>query len=151
MPRRLRTTSTSSRRAQLIPRRASRATGKSKYFEPPTDEEKDSSFEDADERSADSASVTSETDFDEPARKRAKATLKKALSPKTAKKSPPKRKKKGGEEEEQPWETFIPKEATPEAGDVQYRDEGIHPSTLQFLKGPTFSCGLVDGCRSSKE
>ena len=146
MPRRLRNTSTpaSPRNARSTRKRASRAAEKSKYFEPPTDDEKDS-FENEEESSPGSASDTSETDFDEPARKKSKVTPKKAVSPKTAKKSQPKRKKKG-EEEEEPWETFIPKEATPEAGNVEYRDDGIHPNTLQFLKGGIFSCGRVDEC-----
>jgi hypothetical protein len=119
------------------PRRASRANEKSKYFEPPTDDddEKDSlSFDDADKSSSEeSAPVTSETDVAEPPRKRSRATPKKGVSPKNAKKSPTKGKTKGQEEE--PWETFIPKEATPEAGDVEYREDGIHPNTLQFLTG----------------
>jgi hypothetical protein len=140
MPRPAKTPSNPSPQTKRLPRRASKANEKSKYFEPPSDDdEEDSSFDDkgGEQSSSDSASVTSETDLDEPVRKKAKTTPRKAVSPKGAKKGTPSKKK----EEEEPWETFIPNEATPEAGDVDYQDERIHPNTLKFLNGlPHFTC-----------
>jgi hypothetical protein len=144
MPRPAKPASNPSPQTKRLPRRASKANEKSKYFEPPSDDdEQDSSFDDKDgeQSSSDSASVTSETDLDEPVRKKAKTTPRKAVSPKAPKKGTPRKKK---EEEEEPWETFIPKEATPEAGDVDYQDDRIHPNTLKFLKGFPL-CTWVDG------
>jgi hypothetical protein len=112
---------------------------KSKYFEPDSDED-DSPFEDAEsDPTSESESPLSETDEDEPPKKKSKITPKKATPKTTPKKTAPKsRLSKGGKEaseDEEPWETFIAKEDTPEVGDVPYRDETIHPNTLQFLKG----------------
>ena len=135
MPRVARAPSNPSPQTKRLPRAASKANEKSKYFEAPSDDEdEDSSFDDKDgeQSSSGSASVTSETDVEEAPRKKAKVTPRKAVSPKGAKKGTPRKKKV---EEEEPWETFIPKEATPEAGDVDYQEERIHPNTLKFLKG----------------
>src|SRR5277367_2150414 len=96
MPRPTKPASKPPPQTKRLPRRASKANEKSKYFEPPSDDdEQDSSFDDKDgeQSSSDSASVTSETDLDEPVRKKAKTTPRKAVSPKTAKKSTPKKKK----------------------------------------------------------
>jgi hypothetical protein len=136
MPRPAKTPSNPSPQTKRLPRRASKANEKSRYFEPPSDDDEEgSSFDDKDVEpsSSDSASVTSETDLDEVPRKKAKTTPRKTVSPKSATKGTPRKKKE--EDEEEPWETFIPKEATPEAGDVDYQDERIHPNTLKFLKG----------------
>ena len=111
---------------------------KSKYFEPDSDED-DSPFEDAEPDPTSESESLSETDEDEPPKKKSKITPQKASSKTTPKKTAPKsRLSKGGKEvseDEEPWETFIAKEDTPEVGDVPYRDETIHPNTLQFLKG----------------
>jgi hypothetical protein len=37
--------------------------------------------------------------------------------------------------DEEPWETFIPKEPSPDAGDMEYQNSTIHPNTLHFLEG----------------
>jgi hypothetical protein len=114
----------------------------SKYFEPATSEE--SSFSEVSSAHSPSPASTSplETSDDDndvaPPRKKAKVTRKKQGSQKsTPKKVTPRKKGKKDEEhdEEEPWETFVPKEDTPEAGDVSYKNETIHPNTLQFLKG----------------
>jgi len=112
---------------------------KSKYFEPDTDED-DSSFEDDEpDPTSESESPFSETDEDEPPKKRSRVTPQKAIPKTSPKKTAPKsRLSKGGKEvseDEGPWESFIAKEDTPEAGDIPYREETIHPNTLQFLKG----------------
>ena len=123
---------------KMLPSRT-RNKEKSKYFGPDTDE-RDSSFDDDElEPHMESESALSETDEDEPPRKKSKVTPKKATKKDTPKKHIAKGRlsKRGREvsEDEGPWETFIPKEDTPEAGDVPYQDETIHPNTMQFLKG----------------
>ena len=37
--------------------------------------------------------------------------------------------------DDEPKQIFIPKEPSPDAGDVAYQDSRIHPNTLEFLKG----------------
>jgi hypothetical protein len=106
------------------------------------------SFDDSEgDTTSESESSLSDTEEDEPPRKKNKVTPKKQTprnTPKTTPKTTPKkstaksRLSKGGKEvseDEEPWETFIAKEDTPEAGDIPYRDETIHPNTLHFLKG----------------
>jgi len=39
------------------------------------------------------------------------------------------------ESDEEPWETFVPKEPSPDAGDMDYQNSTIHPNTLHFLTG----------------
>ena len=91
---------------------------KSRYFEPPTD---DGEFDD-------NAGPSEPEDEEQPKtklirKKPAKTTIRKG-----------KRKMEESEDEE-PWETFVPKEDTPDAGDVEYNNDTIHPNTLQFLRG----------------
>lgn len=91
---------------------------KSKYFDPPTD---DGEFDDN--------AGPSEPEYDEQPKKN--PARKKPTKP-----TPQKGKQKTEEsEDEEPWETFVPKEDTPDAGDVEYKNDTIHPNTLQFLRG----------------
>jgi hypothetical protein len=144
------------KRTQSARRRTQNANNddKSKYFDTDSDEN-DLSFDEDDlEDTDESESSFSETDEDEPPKKRVKVSPKKATpktTPKAAKTAPKtgagkSRLSKGGKEvseDEEPWETFIPKEDTPDAGDTKYQDESIHPNTLHFLKG-TSPCYLFD-------
>ena len=50
-------------------------------------------------------------------------------------------KNKSAKSDEEPWETFVPKEDTPDAGDIPYRNNTIHPNTLQFLRGKSVLSG----------
>ena len=83
--------------------------------------------------------TASETEEDEPPKKRSKATPTKGTKKTPPKKVRPKGRSSKGKDEksgsEEPWETFIPKEPTPDAGDVEYHDTMIHPNTMKFLKG----------------
>jgi hypothetical protein len=128
--------------AKSTPKRSPRnsANKKSKYFESASEQE-DSSF-DEDDATADldseSEAPATETEEDEPPKKKSKTTPKKGVS-----KVPPKKtvsrgrlsKKDEVESDEEPWETFVPKEDTPEVGDVPYKNHTIHPNTLKFLEG----------------
>jgi hypothetical protein len=137
---------------QSTPKRPLRARNneKSKYFESVTEEE-ESEF-DGEESSAESAESFSEVE-DEPPQKKVKttpkstpkSTPKKNTTPKSASKgkaSKSKNRDVSEDEDEEPWETFIPKEVTPDAGDVEYSDSSIHPNTLQFLRGITYMNGV---------
>jgi hypothetical protein len=77
-----------------------------------------------------------ETEDEEPPKKKSKVTPKKSSS----KKPTPKKTISKDESDEEPWETFVPKEGTPDAGDRPYTPNTIHPNTLQFLKGTTIHC-----------
>jgi hypothetical protein len=124
-------------KVQTTPTRSSRArpNKKSKYFEPSSDDG-DSSFDDDKlEPTPDSDSVVpSETEEDEPPKKKTKVTPKKPTPQKSTQKLKSSREKKEYSVEE-PWETFIPKEDTPDSGDVAYENSTLHPNTLSFLKG----------------
>ena len=121
---------------------------KSKYFQSTTDED-DSTFDEFDSSESDEEdSFTSESEDDEPPAKKAKVTPKKNGKVVTPKKEitkvTPKRKKEESEEPEEPWETFVPKEDTPDAGDIPYDDSCIHPNTLLFLAGNFYLlCDLI--------
>ena len=132
--------STTSRtnKPRSVPKRSSRArrNEKSKHFETPSEDE-DSSFDDATvDPTSESEPAPSESEEDEPPKKKKKSTSKKGIVKTTPQKRTGKGKsKKEEDEDEEPWETFVPKEATPDAGDVEYQNNTIHPNTLQFLKG----------------
>jgi len=114
----------------------SRNTAKSKYFEPPTDDEDSSYDEGVDEVSSDSSVEDIESE-EEPPKKKPKTTPNKKVTPKKSppNKSPGRGRSKKEDSDEEPWETFVPKEASPEVGDIDYEPSKIHPNTLQFLKG----------------
>jgi hypothetical protein len=123
-----------------------RSNKKSKYFEASTDED-DSSFDnEVIDSSGEESPLPSDTDADEPPKKKSKVTPKKAANTATPKnknvaRSELSKGKKEESEEEEPWETFIPKEDTPDSGDIPYEDSRIHPNTLQFLRGMSYiSC-----------
>jgi hypothetical protein len=127
------------------PLRAAKNSEKSKYFESATEEE-ESDFLDAEPSEESDSSLTEEDEEEEePPKKKAKSTPKstpqKNATPKSV--STTAKKKKNVSEDEDPWETFIPKEDTPEAGDVEYSDSTIHPNTLQFLRGISVKAGLT--------
>jgi len=114
---------------------------RSKYFEPATSEE--SSFSDvpsaANSPTSSSPVESSDDDDDAPPRKKSKVTPKKETPKKVTPKKTSQRKKvkeeEKNEEDEEPWETFVPRDDTPDAGDIPYKNETIHPNTLQFLEG----------------
>jgi hypothetical protein len=105
-------------------------TERSKYFEPPTDDDEDSSFDEQPDLT-ESESLPTVTDDEEPPKKKSKPTPR-ATPKKAASKG---RKSNGGKSDEEPWETFVPKEDTPDAGGISYNNTTIHPNTLHFLKG----------------
>ena len=114
---------------------------RSKYFDSTTDED-DSTFDELDSSDSDEEdSFTSESEEDEPPAKKIKVAPKKSvngsISKKAIAKSPDGRKKK--EQSEELWETFVPKEDTPDTGDIPYEDSCIHPNTLLFLAGSVLS------------
>ena len=119
---------------------------RSKYFELPTDDDEVSSFDQKSEPS-DSDSLPAETEDDEPPKKKSKSTpqvIIKATPKKTiATKVVSKKRKSNEESDEEPWETFIPKEDTPDAGDILYTSTMIHPNTLHFLKGIILRMKLI--------
>jgi hypothetical protein len=109
----------------------------SKYFAPESDDG-GPSLSSKKEPTSDSDSLTQESE-EEPPMKKSKVTARKGsikTSPKQIiSKNRLSRGKKEASGEEEPWETFIPKEATPDSGDVPYDNAKIHPNTLEFLKG----------------
>jgi hypothetical protein len=126
--------STTPKKPQPTPTRPLRARGneKSKHFEPSSDEDGSSFDDDELEPTSESELTPSETEEDEPPRKKSKVTPKKTVTPQKSTKG---RRGKKEESIEELWETFIPKEDTPDAGDVPYENSRIHPNTLHFLKG----------------
>ena len=70
---------------------------------------------------------------DEPPKKKSKVSPKKATPQKSTQKSKSSKEKEDSDEE--PWETFVPKEDTPDSGNVSYENSTLHPNTLSFLKG----------------
>jgi hypothetical protein len=128
--------------AKSKPKRSPRnsANKKSKYFES-ANEQEDSSF-DEDDATADLTSESevpaAKTEDDEPPKKKSKTTPKKGVSKISRKKTVARgraSKKEDVESDGEPWETFVPKEDTPEVGDVPYKNHTIHPNTLKFLEG----------------
>jgi len=71
------------------------------------------------------------TNDEEPPKAKSKPTQH-ATTKKAASKG---RKSSGGEYDEELWKTFVPKEDTPDAGDISYNNTMIHPNTFHFLKG----------------
>ena len=111
---------------------------KSKHFENENDGDKSFIHDDL--------NVTSESnnfmsESEEPPKKKTKRSLKNASLKITrksaAKKGPLKtRLPKGGEDsDDELWESFIPRQKTPDIGDVEYQNSTIHHNTLQFLRG----------------
>jgi hypothetical protein len=126
---------------QLASRAARKVDKKSKHFEPASEEE-ESSYEETDEEPSSESEDDDYESEDEPPKKKSKSTPTKKVTPKkatpqeaTPKKGPSRRQSKKEDSDEEPWETFIPKEASPDAGDVEYADTKVHPNTLRFLKG----------------
>ena len=64
-------------------------------------------------------------------RKAATETGKKSLKVRGKSRSKP----QSDEEDSSPDTVFIPKVPTPDAGNVEYVDDCLHPNTLDFLKG----------------
>ena len=109
---------------------------KSKYFEHPDSEDSSVSEISSVPTSPKLSPTETDDDNDAPPRKKSKASAKKSTPRKvTPKKATPQKRPKQEDETDELWETFVPKEATPEAGDIPYKNETIHPNTLQFLKG----------------
>lgn len=111
----------------------------SKHFERSSDDRESSLTEDKAESTLESNSLSEESEEEEPPKKKSKVKAKKGSAKILPKKvvSRGRSSKRNPEEsgEEEPWETFIPKEDTPDSGDVPYDDAKIHPNTLQFLNG----------------
>jgi hypothetical protein len=131
-------TTSTPQKSQSTPKSSLRARSneKSKYFEPPTDEEESSFNDDELESTSVSSAIASESE-DEPPKKKSKTTPTKKTANNTPKKGTVKSRLSKGKEEsdDEPWETFVPKEDTPDAGDIEYQNTSIHPNTLQFLRG----------------
>jgi hypothetical protein len=135
------------------PKRSPRnaANKKSKYFESASEQE-DSSFDDDNPLSSESEPTATDTDDDEPPKKKSKTTPKKGVNKVTKQTTARRRtsKAKDVESEEEPWETFVPKDSTPEVGDVPYKNHTIHPNTMKFLEGYGVLC-ITDGRFSRKQ